>query len=193
MDSCPNSVIFQVDRFFEDWDEPEPKTKESTVLGISTADLFARYSYYTKLVKERTKWERDCNENVIDFQSILVGPAAERVPAVDELEIPIHVIKKKQLAVDSVPKTSSDTLACFPIRIEDMSRIIMEKDTFNKFELSGVRFRLITFFGRICGVRRNERCNQRIGIYEVDDGSGRVQVHFNHLKKEFRGGWVGDL
>lgn len=34
---------------------------------------------------------------------------------------------------------------------------------------------------------KNEKWNQRYGMYSVDDGSGRIVVHYNHLKKEFKG------
>lgn len=87
-----------------------------------------------------------------------------------------------------VEKKRPEVQACLPLLIKDILRIHIERGVVDTFKLFGLHFRLITFFGRVCGVRRNERCNQRIGIYDFDDGSGRIQVHFNHLKKEFKGG-----
>lgn len=85
--------ILQVDRLFEDWDELEPVAKDhNVVFGVSTEDLFSRYSYYAKLVREKTKWENKPCGQAIDFQSIL---AQNRESPVDpELMIKIFVQEK---------------------------------------------------------------------------------------------------
>lgn len=235
----------------DDWEAPEPTSNDFNVqnkFGISTEDLFARYSYYAKVVKEKAKWEnRYCGQS-IDFQSILAGnrnsnvdpelklkifvqeklsngqllkltqnPTPEKaykspnksngqiasgisllkkrqlilisfqVEEVDEFQIPIHVIKRKLF---NEKPTSQDVLSCLPLSIEDIPKIHIEEDCFNRFEIFNVKCRLITFYGRICGVKKNERYKQRIGIYDVDDGTGRITTHFNHLKKEFKGEFI---
>lgn len=71
--------FLQAERFLEDWDAPEPETNQSTKFGVSTGTLFARYSYYTRLVQEKTKWERECSQYEVDFQSILLDRDKEAV------------------------------------------------------------------------------------------------------------------
>lgn len=72
-------LIFQVETLLEDWDAAEPKTNEETNFGIPTTDLFARYSFYSKLVHDRTKWEQECNQYVVDFESLLLGQTEKYV------------------------------------------------------------------------------------------------------------------
>lgn len=246
-----NYHSLQVETLFEDWDAAEPRTKESTNFGISTTDLFSRYSFYSKLVSDRTKWEQECNHYVVDFESILLrnstnpidpermvktfvhekfngelfrlthnpSPVEDdadepsvglhysssctldyivfplQIHEVDELEIPVHVIKKKPATTADRPSESLSGLqACLPIRVEDIFRInIGTAGSCSSFELFGLQFRLVTFFGRICRVMKNEKWNQRYGMYSVDDASGRIVVHYNHLKKEFKGNRVREL
>lgn len=71
--------FLQAERFLEDWDAPEPETNQSTKFGVSTGALFARYSYYARLVQEKTKWERECSQYEVDFQSILLDRDKEAV------------------------------------------------------------------------------------------------------------------
>lgn len=98
----------------------------------------------------------------------------------------MHVIKRKAIEPREVIKPPAPQ-ACLPLRVEDIFRIPIETQGGNTFELFGLQFRLITFYGRICKVVKNEKWNQRYGMYSVDDGSGRIVVHYNHLKKEFKG------
>lgn len=99
----------------------------------------------------------------------------------------MNVIKRKITNVDkpAAQKTPS-VLACVPLRIADIRRLEVEEKGSNSFEMFGLQFRLITFFGRITQVAKNEKWNQRYGIYTLDDGSGTVVVHFNHLQGEVR-------
>lgn len=105
---------------------------------------------------------------------------------IEDLEIPVHVIKKKtrdhQTAVHKPPTVQ----ACLPLQIRDISRIRSPAQGTAYSELFGFNFRIVTFFGRIVSVTKNEKWNQRYGIYTVDDGSGSIVVHYNHLKKELR-------
>lgn len=116
------------------------------------------------------------------------------VTEIDELEIPVHVIKKK--ASSSVAPTKGatvSTLACLPLRIEDIFRIEPVERLTNQFAVFGLPFRLVTFFGRITRVVKNEKWNQRHGLYTVDDGSGHILVNYNHLQRECKGiawNWV---
>lgn len=60
-----------METLFEDWDAAEPKTNETTKFGIPTADLFSRYSYYSKLINGRRKWEQESNQFSVDFETLL--------------------------------------------------------------------------------------------------------------------------
>lgn len=156
----------------EDWDAAEPKTAEETKLGVPTTELFSRYAYYSELVRGRSIWEAECKEELpVD---------------IEDLEIPVHVIKKKRTSDQSGHHKPPTVQACLPLQIRDISRIQSPGQEAAYFELFGFNFRIVTFFGRIVSVTRNEKWNQRYGIYTVDDGSGSIVVHYNHLKKELK-------
>ena len=97
----------------------------------------------------------------------------------------MHCIKKKPKPGEQRASKDSITVhACVPLRIEDIKDAVVEA---NQFTLFGRSFRLMTVYGMVTKVLRNENWNQRYGVYTIDDGSGQIIVHFNHLRREFKG------
>lgn len=100
----------------------------------------------------------------------------------------MHVIKRKTVNPNPIDyRKPPPVQSCLPLRIKDVMRIEIDEKQSNSFRHFGSEFRLVTIFGRISRLAKKEKWSQRYGLYTVDDGSGEIVVHYNHLKKESKG------
>lgn len=89
-------------------------------------------------------------------------------------------------------KENRFTLGPLPLEIEDIHRIIPNtEDThmWNSYQkIYGQKFRTVMFYGRCkpCGDSRAQR-DRNVKLYQVDDGSGMVIVHFPHFDTKYSG------
>lgn len=84
------------------------------------------------------------------------------------------------------------TLGPLPLEIEDIHRIIMNLDEaqlWNSYQkIYGQRFKTVMFYGRCkpCGSTKAQK-DRNVRLYEIDDGSGMVIVHFPHFDTNYAG------
>lgn len=89
-------------------------------------------------------------------------------------------------------KNNRFTLGPLPLEIEDVHRIAInteEAQLWNSYQkIYGQRIRTVMFYGRCkpCG-NPNAQKDRNVRIYEVDDGSGMVIVHFPHFDTKYSG------
>lgn len=84
------------------------------------------------------------------------------------------------------------TLGPLPLEIEDIHRVtidVSEVQRWNSYQkIYGQKFKTVMFYGRCkpCGSSAAQK-NRNVKLYEVDDGSGMVIVHFPHFDAEYSG------
>lgn len=90
------------------------------------------------------------------------------------------------------------TLGPLPLEIEDIHHIkidVSETQRWNSNQkIYGQNFKTVMFYGRCkaCGSVSAQN-NRNVKLYEVDDGSGMVIVHFAHFDNDYSGKFKGDL
>lgn len=114
----------------------------------------------------------------------------DEVHPFDEMEIECHVIKK-QGANDKRSKWTVkklDIICGLPLLIKDILRICVPEEPLpnRSFNLFGVKFKTVCFYGRLSLVRANQK-HRKMGIYELDDGTDTILVHFNHSQQVYLG------
>lgn len=82
------------------------------------------------------------------------------------------------------------TLGPLPLEIEDVQHVkinLNETQRWNNYQrIYGQKFKRVMFYGRCkpCGSSAAQK-NRNTKLYEVDDGSGMVIVHFPHFAAEY--------
>lgn len=89
-------------------------------------------------------------------------------------------------------KNNRFTLGPLPLEIEDVHRISINTEKaqlWNNYQkVYGQRFKTVMFYGRCkpCG-NPNAQRDRNVRLYEIDDGSGMVIVHFPHFDTKYSG------
>lgn len=89
-------------------------------------------------------------------------------------------------------KSNLFTLGPLPLEIEDILCIATASDDAQRWygyqKIYGQRFKTVMFYGRTKakGTIRSQE-NRNVRLYEVDDGSGMIIVHFPHFDRKYSG------
>lgn len=84
------------------------------------------------------------------------------------------------------------TLGPLPLEIEDVHRIKINANEVQRWnsgqKIYGQNFKTVMLYGRCkpCGSSAAQK-NRNVKLYEVDDGSGMIIVHFPHFDAEYSG------
>lgn len=84
------------------------------------------------------------------------------------------------------------TLGPLPLEIEDIHRVKIDANEVQRWnsyqKIYGQKFKTVMFYGRCkpCGGSAAQK-DRNVKLYEVDDGSGMVIVHFPHFDAEYSG------
>lgn len=84
------------------------------------------------------------------------------------------------------------TIGPLPLEIEDIHRIIIntsEVQQWNTYQrIYGQKIKTVMFYGRCkpCGDVRAQK-QRNVKLYEIDDGSGMIIVHFPHFDAKYSG------
>lgn len=91
-----------------------------------------------------------------------------------------------------IGKSNRFTLGPLPLEIEDILRIGTNCDETQRWngyqKIYGQNFKTVMFYGRCkpSGLVKSQK-NRNVKLYEIDDGSGMIVVHFPHFDGKYSG------